>query len=148
MLNNQNSINYRNTRIENDTKINMGPFLSSFSAKIEKVCMFLNCLQWVVTLLRPLLVCIYCLYYSYIVLTYSKLVGHIFLFICQIIFVTNISLILLVRFDTLQLATGATGLWSQGATAVIHGCSIRALGPILGETTLLVDWAPSTALWN
>ena len=62
--------------------------------------------------------------------------------------VTNISLILLVWFNTLQLATGATGLWSQGATAVVHGCSIHALGPILGETTLLVDWAPSTALSN
>ena len=61
---------------------------------------------------------------------------------------TNISLILSVLLGTLQLATGATGLWSQGATVVIHGCSTRALGPILGETTLLVDWTPSTALWN
>ena len=62
--------------------------------------------------------------------------------------VTNISLILLVLLDTLQLATGATGLWSQGATAVVHGCPICALGPIVGETTLLVDWAPSAMLWN
>jgi len=62
--------------------------------------------------------------------------------------VTNISFILSVLLDTLQLATGATGLWSQGATAVTHGCSIRALGPILGETTLLVDCTPSAVLWN
>ena len=60
--------------------------------------------------------------------------------------VTSISLLLLVLLDTLQLATGATGLWSQGMTAVVHGCSIHALGPILGETTLLVDWASSTRL--
>ena len=64
------------------------------------------------------------------------------------VIVTNISLILLALLDTLQLATGATGLWSQWATAVIHGCSIHAQGPILGETTLLVDWAPSATLWN
>ena len=51
--------------------------------------------------------------------------------------VTNISLILLILLDTLQSATGATGLFSQGVTAVVHGCSVRALGPILGETTLL-----------
>ena len=62
--------------------------------------------------------------------------------------VTNISFILSVLLDTLQLATGATGLWSQGVTAVVHGCSIRALGPILGESTLLVDCTPSTALWD
>ena len=62
--------------------------------------------------------------------------------------VTNISLLLLVLLNTLQSATGATGLLSQGATAVVHGCSIHALGPILGETTLLVDWAPSATLWN
>ena len=62
--------------------------------------------------------------------------------------VTNTSFILSVLLDTLQLATGATGLWSQGTTAVIHGCSIRALGPILGDTTLLVDCTPSAALWN
>ena len=60
----------------------------------------------------------------------------------------DISLLLLVLLDTLQLATGATGFWSQGATAVVHGWSIRALGPILGETTLLVDWAPPATLWN
>ena len=59
------------------------------------------------------------------------------------VFVTNISFILLVLLDTLQLATGATGLWSQGATAVSHGCSVRALGHNLGkepasiQTTLL-----------
>ena len=62
--------------------------------------------------------------------------------------VTNISLILSVLLDTLQSATGATGLYSQGVTAVVHGCSIHALGPILGETTLLVGWAPSAMLWN
>ena len=56
--------------------------------------------------------------------------------------VTNISFMLLVLLDTLQLAAGATGLFSQGATAVVHGCSIHALGPILGETTLLAHWAP------
>ena len=47
--------------------------------------------------------------------------------------VTNISFKVLVLLDTLQLATGATGLYSQGVTAVVHGCSIRALGHNLGE---------------
>ena len=47
--------------------------------------------------------------------------------------VTNISFILLVLLDTLQLATGATGLWSQGATAVTHGCSVHALVHNLGK---------------
>ena len=51
--------------------------------------------------------------------------------------VTNISLLLLVLLNTLQSATGARGLWSQGVTAVVHSYSIHALGPILGETTLL-----------
>ena len=62
--------------------------------------------------------------------------------------VTNISLILLVLLDTLQLAPGATGVFSQGVTAVVHGCSIHALGPILGETTLQADLAPSATLWK
>ena len=35
----------------------------------------------------------------------------------------------------IQLATGATGLYSQGATAVVQGWSIHALGPIIGEFT-------------
>ena len=43
--------------------------------------------------------------------------------------VTNISFTKLVLLDALQLVTGATGLWSQGVTAVVHGCSIHALGP-------------------
>ena len=43
--------------------------------------------------------------------------------------VTNISLFLLVLLNTLQLATGATYLFSQGVTAVVHGCSIHALDP-------------------
>ena len=51
----------------------------------------------------------------------------------SICIVTNISLLLSVLLDTLQLATGATGLFSQGATAVVHGCSVRALGHNLGE---------------
>ena len=50
--------------------------------------------------------------------------------------VTNISFVLLVLLNTLQLATGATGLFSQGATVVVLGCSTHALGPILGEFTL------------
>ena len=50
--------------------------------------------------------------------------------------VTNISFILLVLLATLQLATGATSLFSQGVTAVVHGCSTHALGPILGEFPL------------
>ena len=49
--------------------------------------------------------------------------------------VTNISFKQLVLFDTLQLAAGVRGLFSQGATAVVHGCSTHALGPILGEFT-------------
>ena len=44
-------------------------------------------------------------------------------------FVTDISLLLLVLLNTLQLATGATGLFSQGAKAVVYGCSIHALDP-------------------
>ena len=44
-------------------------------------------------------------------------------------------LIQLVLLDALQLATGATGLFSQGATAVVHGCSACALGHNLGEET-------------
>ena len=52
------------------------------------------------------------------------------------IFPTNISFKLLVLLDTLQLATGATGLYSQGVTAVVHGCFICAVGPIVGEFTL------------
>ena len=47
--------------------------------------------------------------------------------------VTNVSLLLLVLLDTLQLATGAAGLSSQGPTAVVHGCSIRTLGHNLGK---------------
>ena len=36
---------------------------------------------------------------------------------------------------------------SQGATAVIHGCSIRALGPSPGEDYTVAGWAPPTTLW-
>ena len=43
--------------------------------------------------------------------------------------VTSISLYQLVLLDALQLAAGATGLFSQGVTAVVHGCSVHALGP-------------------
>ena len=43
--------------------------------------------------------------------------------------VTSISLYQLVLLDALQLAAGATGLFSQGVTAVVHGCSVCALGP-------------------
>ena len=49
--------------------------------------------------------------------------------------VTSISLYQLVLLNALQLATGATGLFSQGATAVVHGCSVHALGHNLGEET-------------
>ena len=49
--------------------------------------------------------------------------------------VTNISFYQLVLLNTSQLVAGATGLFSQGMTAVVHGCSIRALGPIVGEIT-------------
>ena len=41
----------------------------------------------------------------------------------------------IVLLDALQLAAGATGLFSQGVTAVVHGCSIHALGHSLGEET-------------
>ena len=47
--------------------------------------------------------------------------------------VTNSSFILLVLLNTLQLADGAAGLCSQGETAVVHGCSIHALGHSVGE---------------
>ena len=52
--------------------------------------------------------------------------------------VTNISFNQLVLLDTLQLTAEATGFLSQGATVVVHGCSICALHPILGEITLSV----------
>ena len=48
--------------------------------------------------------------------------------------VTSISLYLLVSINTLQLAAGATGLCSQGVTAVVHGCSVHALGPRVNLT--------------
>ena len=48
---------------------------------------------------------------------------------CKQICVTSISLLLLVLLDALQLTAGATGLFSQGVTVVVHGCSIHALGP-------------------
>ena len=54
----------------------------------------------------------------------------------------------IVLLNALQLVTGATGLWSQGATAVNHGCSVHALGSGYGETTLLVSLHSSAALWN
>ena len=57
-------------------------------------------------------------------------------------------LISIVLLNALQLVTGATGLWSQGATAVNHGCSVHALGSGYGETTLLVSLHSSAALWN
>ena len=41
----------------------------------------------------------------------------------------------IVLLNALQLAAGATGLFSQGVTAVVHGCSVRALGHNLGEET-------------
>ena len=44
-------------------------------------------------------------------------------------FVSSISFYQLVLLDALQLAAGATGLFSQGVTAVVHGCSVHALGP-------------------
>ena len=47
--------------------------------------------------------------------------------------VTSISLYQLVLLDALQIAAGATGLFSQGATAVVHGCSVHALGHNLRE---------------
>ena len=91
--------------------------------------------------------------------------------------VTNISLYQLVLLDALQLAAGATGLFSQGVTAVVHGCSVHALGHNLGEETgfimatlqegsknarnytrlhswiiycfiNLIQWQPSTEGWN
>ena len=48
--------------------------------------------------------------------------------------VTSISLYQLVFLNTLQLAAGATGLSSQGVTAVVHGCSVHALGPRVNLT--------------
>ena len=41
-------------------------------------------------------------------------------------FVTSISFNQLVLLYTLQLATEATGLFSQWVTAVLHGCSVHA----------------------
>ena len=48
--------------------------------------------------------------------------------------VTSISLYQLVLLNALQLAAGATSLFSQGVTAVVHGCSVRALGPRVNLT--------------
>ena len=36
---------------------------------------------------------------------------------------------------------GATGLLSQGVTAVVHGCSVCALGHNLGEEQALTETA-------
>ena len=65
----------------------------------------------------------------------NKASGHFDKFILQnwFSFVTSISLYQLVLLDALQLATGATGLFSQGVTAVVHGCSVRALGHNFGR---------------
>ena len=62
--------------------------------------------------------------------------------------VTNISLLLLVLLNALQLAAGAIGLFSQGVTAVVHGCSIHALGP-KGESLHCrrgVRWTPPVSI--
>ena len=48
--------------------------------------------------------------------------------------VTSIPLYQLVFLNTFQLAAGATGLFSQGVTAVVHGCSVHALGPRVNLT--------------
>ena len=48
--------------------------------------------------------------------------------------VTSISLYQLVFLNAFQLAAGATGLSSQGVTAVVHGCSVHALGPRVNLT--------------
>ena len=48
----------------------------------------------------------------------------------QLYNVTNSSFNQLVLLDTLQLATGATGLFSQLVTAVVHGHSVCALDHI------------------
>ena len=47
----------------------------------------------------------------------------------DITYVTSISLYQLDFLNTLQLPAGAIGLSSQGVTAVVHGCSVHALGP-------------------
>ena len=62
---------------------------------------------------------------------FDVLVDKGYLQIC----VTNISFYQLVLLDTLQLAAGATGLFCQGATVVVHGCSICVLGPIVSQIT-------------
>ena len=49
--------------------------------------------------------------------------------------VTNISFIQSTLLDTLQSATATTCLFSQEATAVVHGYSVCVLGSILGEFT-------------
>ena len=62
--------------------------------------------------------------------------------------ITNISLLLLVLLDALQLAAGATGLFSQGSTAVVHGCSVHALGR-KGESLHCrrgVGWTPPASV--
>ena len=69
-------------------------------------------------------------------------------FNCNCCHVTNISLLLLVLLDALQLVTGVTGLFSQGVTAVVHGCSICALDPS-GESLLCrrgVGWSPPVSI--
>ena len=49
--------------------------------------------------------------------------------VCHQYFLIPISLL-----NALQLAAGATGLFSQGVTAVVHGCFIHALGPRVNLT--------------
>ena len=62
--------------------------------------------------------------------------------------VTNISFYQLVLLNTLQLATGATGLFSQGVTAVVHGCSVHALGHNLGEEMAFITAALQEGTWS
>ena len=63
---------------------------------------------------------------------------NVFSFIETLEIVTNITFNQLVLLDTLQLVAGATGFLSQGVTAVVHVCSVCALGRISGEITLLL----------
>ena len=59
---------------------------------------------------------------------------------CKIIFllcVTNISLYQSILVNTLQKATGGTGLLSHEATAVNCGCSVHALDPSLVNSYML-----------
>ena len=91
--------------------------------------LFSKCTGCIRNYLQYVIICFWIGRCKYLIATF---VWNVLLFSKQL--VTSISLYQLVLLDALQLAAGATGLFSQGVTAVVHGCSVRALGPRVNLT--------------